>query len=395
MSLIKFLHTLTGPIPTPFFGDPAQAQRFIDEFGRLERANRRHPFITQPALRVELALMFIRGPTADPWKCAVRRGRPNEMSDEELWDEFFDSFCTAWIDDTPAPVTRVPSAPVDAIELDFASINPAPVTSPLPATLPTSVDEPLASVPITTDPPIPIPVGILKPAMTPSTVVPDSPPPRPPRSPRRPSSPRISLPPLLAVQYDGTQISPLPLVENGKEKVLPVSMPAPLTNPLGPNVAPSWTPVKNDGILASKESLFVPTPAPRAVFDPLIPTIVSTPTPAGKEEALNPCVISAPSLLVVPVEPCLRKRKHHDNSNANANSPRTPRPALDTPPPRATVADDGGPRTPFASRITSPPLVSTPMAVHDAPRVQKRKQEEKNETRPSKRVTSTTDVCLT
>ncbi|KAH8981500.1 hypothetical protein EDB86DRAFT_3086986 [Lactarius hatsudake] len=218
-TVADYLHTLTGPVPTPFSGDPAQAQQFIDEFGQFERANRRHPFVTQPTLRVELALTFIRGPTVDSWKCTVRRGRPNEAADEDLWDEFFDSFCTAWINDTPTPMTHAPSAPVDTAKLDLAPIDPVPASSPLSMTLPTSGDEPLASVP--TDPPTPVPDGILKPTITPSIPVSDSPPPRPPR--------------ITETEREETLYTPTPASPN-----------CDVLSPLNPAVASSPTPVKED-----------------------------------------------------------------------------------------------------------------------------------------------------
>ncbi|KAH9015771.1 hypothetical protein EDB83DRAFT_2312924 [Lactarius deliciosus] len=105
----SILHSLAGTIPKTFTGDPAQAQRFLDEFGQLDRANRRHLLVTRPELRVELALTFIRGPTTDPWQRTLRRGHAGELSDESIWDEFFDSFCTAWIDlPTPPPLTATP-----------------------------------------------------------------------------------------------------------------------------------------------------------------------------------------------------------------------------------------------------------------------------------------------
>ncbi|KAH9011230.1 hypothetical protein EDB83DRAFT_2580422 [Lactarius deliciosus] len=77
--------TMTGPTPTPFTGD-------------------------------QLALSFIRGPLTDSWRQTVQNGSPDDMEDEELWDEFYDSFCTAWTDDLPTPMPQTPSplAPIDA-----------------------------------------------------------------------------------------------------------------------------------------------------------------------------------------------------------------------------------------------------------------------------------------
>ncbi|KAH9008227.1 hypothetical protein EDB83DRAFT_2587822 [Lactarius deliciosus] len=112
----SILHSLAGAIPTTFTGDRAQAQQFLDEFWQLERANLRHILITHPALRIELALSFIHGPLTDPWRQTVQRGSPDDTKDEELWDEFYDSFCTAWTDNLPVPVPQTPSppAPVNA-----------------------------------------------------------------------------------------------------------------------------------------------------------------------------------------------------------------------------------------------------------------------------------------
>ncbi|KAH9177849.1 hypothetical protein EDB89DRAFT_1901953 [Lactarius sanguifluus] len=109
-----FMCTLAGPIPTTFTGDRAQAQQFLEEFTQLEQANLRHPLITRPALRVELALLLIRGHLTDLWRHTVRCGQPGEEVDEDIWDEFYDSFCTTWIDEPPAPATQTPSPPVPA-----------------------------------------------------------------------------------------------------------------------------------------------------------------------------------------------------------------------------------------------------------------------------------------
>ncbi|KAH9062483.1 hypothetical protein EDB83DRAFT_2519986 [Lactarius deliciosus] len=116
--------TMTGPTPMPFTGDRALAQQFLDEFWQFERANLRHVLITRPALRVELALSFIRGPLTDPWKQTVQRGSPGDTEDEKLWDEFYDSFCTAWTDDLPVPVPQTPSP----LESTDATAVPSPDT---------------------------------------------------------------------------------------------------------------------------------------------------------------------------------------------------------------------------------------------------------------------------
>ncbi|KAH8984981.1 hypothetical protein EDB86DRAFT_2833313 [Lactarius hatsudake] len=151
------MNTLMGPIPTPFTGDLTLAQKFLDEFGQLDRANRRHHLITQPELRVELALALVEGPETDIWKSTVRRGHPTDMTDESIWDEFFDSFCTAWIDNAPMtptilslprqypPTPTVPLLPrADGSENEEAL--PDSTSTPLPVTLPTPVDKPLAPV---------------------------------------------------------------------------------------------------------------------------------------------------------------------------------------------------------------------------------------------------------
>ncbi|KAH8996074.1 hypothetical protein EDB86DRAFT_3077174 [Lactarius hatsudake] len=285
----SILHTLAGPIPTPFFGDPAQAQQFINEFGQLERANRCHPLITRPDLRVELVLVLIyEDPMTTAWKRTIHQGRSTEWIDKSIWDKFFNSFCTAWIDDTPTPVTQAPSAPapINTVKLDFvpSTIDPAPVSSPLPATLPTPIDGPLASVPATTDPLIPVPVDILEPAMTPSTVVSDLPPLRPLRSPRRPVSPKIAQPTLPTFKENKTQASPLPPTENKTEKTLLASGPAP--------------------------------PA-HAVCHPLMLTATSSPTPVKEKEGetLAPCLVPAPALPLAPTKLRIRKRKRCDTSD--------------------------------------------------------------------------------
>ncbi|KAH8991900.1 hypothetical protein EDB86DRAFT_3079537 [Lactarius hatsudake] len=204
--------TLMGPIPTPFTGDLAQAQQFLDEFGQLDRANWRHFLITQPKLRVELALTLIVGPETEAWKSTVRRGRPAEETDELVWDEFFDSFCTAWIDDAPmtptilsAPRQYPPSPTVSLLphadEGKNEEVLPDSTTISLPMTLPTPADKPLA--PVTTDPPLTVLVNTLS-----TRSVFDSP---PPRSPRCPSSPRIAPSPLLLRSF-GMYQSDLDLV---------------------------------------------------------------------------------------------------------------------------------------------------------------------------------------
>ncbi|KAH8990018.1 hypothetical protein EDB86DRAFT_2831319 [Lactarius hatsudake] len=242
----------------------------------------------------QLALTLIQGPQTAPWKRTVRRGRTNGWVDESVWDEFFDSFCTVWIDE--APMTQAPfaPAPINSIKFDFApsTIDPAPVSSPLPATLLTPVDEPLASVPAATDPPIPVPVGILEPAMTPSTTDSVSPPPRPPRSPHHPD--------------DSVQTSPLPPVTETERKETPfASAPASPTcdflSPLNPIVASTPTSIKENG-----------------------------------EETPVSQVIPTLTLLNIPAMPHLEKRKQHATSDSDEL-----RPCKDAfPPHRATTAHE-------------------------------------------------------
>ncbi|KAH8994305.1 hypothetical protein EDB86DRAFT_2829808 [Lactarius hatsudake] len=347
MLINDIMSTLTGPIPTPFTGDSAQAQQFLDEFGQLDRANRRHPLITRPDLRVESTLALIRGPKTIPWKRTIRRGSTNGWVDESIWDEFFDSFCTAWIDDTPTPVTQAPSAPapINTVKLDFvpSTIDPAPVSSPLPTTLPTPIDGPLASVPATTNPLIPVPVDILEPAMTPSTVVSDLPPPRPLRSPRRPVSLKIARPALPALKENKTQASPLPPTVNKTEKTLLASGPAP--------------------------------PA-RTICHPLTLTAASSPTPVKEKEGetLAPRLVPAPALPLAPTKLRIRKRKRHDTSDLDEIHPRK-----DAFAPRFTSQT---PSNPEMSRLTrkrhrvtaATPSTSPPQELTSAPHTGKTTQ---------------------
>ncbi|KAH9040823.1 hypothetical protein EDB84DRAFT_1436694 [Lactarius hengduanensis] len=102
------MRTLRGPTPTPFTGDPTQAQHFLDEFEQLVRANLRHPFIYRPELRVKLALVFIaKGLTTASW-----RRNDSGLTDETVWDTFLDSFRTAWIGIDP-PVLSAPARAKD------------------------------------------------------------------------------------------------------------------------------------------------------------------------------------------------------------------------------------------------------------------------------------------
>ncbi|KAH9159870.1 hypothetical protein EDB89DRAFT_2236413 [Lactarius sanguifluus] len=139
MSITAEARTLVGPTPTPFTGDRAQAQRFLVEFLELDRRNRRHALIIRPTLRVRLALSYIHGPLTTSWRHTIRLGGPSALEDETIWDEFYDSFCTAWIDDPTPPVvipcqcppppsviTTIRPTPVSVQTLVVPSIAPPP-----------------------------------------------------------------------------------------------------------------------------------------------------------------------------------------------------------------------------------------------------------------------------
>ncbi|KAH9007178.1 hypothetical protein EDB86DRAFT_3069846 [Lactarius hatsudake] len=314
-SISDAMDLLVGPVPTPFSGDFARAQQFIDEFGQLERRNRHHPFITQPALRVDLALVFIdEDPMTTTWKRTIRRGSPVELADESIWDEFFDSFCTAWIDDTPAPVTdpapvlpphsprrpvrpRITHPPASTIEVDNAqtmrfasSLPPVTVTEKeeaLPASAPpptietaihakTLVSSQIVADPLplaTTTPPVPI--YTLESVVTPLAATSESPPMR------RPTSPRIVPPPLpaddtqiLPVEVDSTRTtrfaSLLLLVDEiEKELALLASAPAPFTPALDPPFPP---------VPSTTASNSPPPRPPRSPHRPYSPKIARQPT---------------------------------------------------------------------------------------------------------------------
>ncbi|KAH9025934.1 hypothetical protein EDB85DRAFT_2149386 [Lactarius pseudohatsudake] len=105
------MQTLTGPTPAPFTGSRETAQTFLDEFTQLVRANLSHILIIRPELRVELALQFItQNSTTVAWKrSAHHQNRDSGLTDETVWDAFYDSFCTAWTDDpAPIPATAMP-----------------------------------------------------------------------------------------------------------------------------------------------------------------------------------------------------------------------------------------------------------------------------------------------
>ncbi|KAH9016169.1 hypothetical protein EDB84DRAFT_1443224 [Lactarius hengduanensis] len=103
--------TLTGPTPAPFTGDRTTAQQFLDEFNQLVRANLRHLLVSRPELQVELALQYVaKTPTTAAWRRSARsQSRDSGLTDETVWDNFYDSFCTAWTDDPkPLPATTSP-----------------------------------------------------------------------------------------------------------------------------------------------------------------------------------------------------------------------------------------------------------------------------------------------
>ncbi|KAH8977076.1 hypothetical protein EDB86DRAFT_3093347 [Lactarius hatsudake] len=195
-------------------------------------------------LQVELALAFIEeDPTTIGWKSTIQHKNDNGWADKSVWDKFFDSFCTAWINDAPIPAAQTPSPliPVPASAVQHAEeplvietavqpmtptilssprqypstptvpllpradggeneeVLPDSTSTPLPVTLPTPADKPLA--PVIADSSLTVSVDTLNPVSTRS--VSDSPPPRLPRSLRRPSSPRIAPSPPPA---DNTQI---------------------------------------------------------------------------------------------------------------------------------------------------------------------------------------------
>ncbi|KAH9180716.1 hypothetical protein EDB89DRAFT_1920661 [Lactarius sanguifluus] len=141
MSITAEARSLAGPTPTPFTGDRAQAQRFIVEFLELDRRNRRHPLIIHPALRVRLALSYIHGPLTTSWRHTIRLGGPSASEDETIWDDYFDAFCTAWIDD-PTPPVVIPCPPPPPV---VATTRPTPVPAQTTAaSLPTPLVTPAA-----------------------------------------------------------------------------------------------------------------------------------------------------------------------------------------------------------------------------------------------------------
>ncbi|KAH9009590.1 hypothetical protein EDB85DRAFT_2162520 [Lactarius pseudohatsudake] len=135
--------TLTGPTPAPFTGDHATAQQFVDEFNQLVRANLRHLLVTRPELRVELALQYVaKNPTTNAWRRSTRRqSRDSGLTDETVWDNFYDSFCTAWTDDpVPFPATAIPPPrPLRSPRRPFGPRLASPIASTLDLVKP--VDE--------------------------------------------------------------------------------------------------------------------------------------------------------------------------------------------------------------------------------------------------------------
>ncbi|KAH8984885.1 hypothetical protein EDB86DRAFT_3084133 [Lactarius hatsudake] len=310
MPVADFLHTLTGPIPTPFFGDPVQAQQFIDEFGQLERANRRHPLITRPDLRVELALALIYDdPTTTGWKRTVRRGRTNGWVDESVWDEFFDSFCAAWIDEAPVPQTPTPPEKASAAQRGEEPRAITIVAAVTPAPSPT-LDSPTQI---------------------------DGPPPRPPRSPRRPSSPRIALAtpyPAPVTHTPSTTVSAssppatIPALAAPRAKELEVDNTTDLTDtPPAPatteddslqttRFASSLPPVATT---RNEEALLAPMPAPSDVPSPLTPVIAPPLTPG--DEALASRIETIPTPLNILAMPRIGKRKKCVASDSGETRP--------------------------------------------------------------------------
>ncbi|KAH9039147.1 hypothetical protein EDB85DRAFT_1887616 [Lactarius pseudohatsudake] len=129
--------TLTGPTPAPFTGDRATAQQFLDEFNQLVRANLRHLLVSRPELRVELALQYIdKTPVTTAWRRSARsQSRDSGLTDETVWDRFYDSFCTAWTDDLAAPITTIPPtrpAPGSDGVIDLANSDLAEWALPAP-----------------------------------------------------------------------------------------------------------------------------------------------------------------------------------------------------------------------------------------------------------------------
>ncbi|KAH9009351.1 hypothetical protein EDB84DRAFT_1571258 [Lactarius hengduanensis] len=117
------MRTLRGPRPTPFTGDPAQAQQFLDEFRQLEKANPRHPFLYRPELRVRLALKHIdKNPKTDAW-IHDAQSRDSGLTDEIVWNDFLDSFCETWIYSPKSTISVV--APIVQPLTEVPSLSPA------------------------------------------------------------------------------------------------------------------------------------------------------------------------------------------------------------------------------------------------------------------------------
>ncbi|KAH8986550.1 hypothetical protein EDB86DRAFT_3082812 [Lactarius hatsudake] len=342
MLISDAMDLLVGPTPTLFSGDPAQAQQFIDEFGQLERANRSHPLMSRPDLRVELALTFIEeDPTTIDWKRTIRCKNDNGWADESVWDKFFDSFCTAWIDNTPAPVTQTPSS--------LGLVSP-----PIAADL---VPEALATATLT---PVDEPASILEPAMTLSATVSDLPPPRPPRSPRRPYSPRVAQSP--SPRDNGTQTSLLPPVTDTEkeETLLTSAAPVPpahaVPSPLPPAVTSALTPSKkNEDTALAPRILPVPTPtilsSPHQY--PPSPTVSLLPHADGgeNEEVLpNSTTISLPMTLPTLADKPLAPVATDPPLTVLVKTLST-RSVSDSPPPRPPCS----PRHPSSPRIAPSP----------------------------------------
>ncbi|KAH9026636.1 hypothetical protein EDB85DRAFT_1893345 [Lactarius pseudohatsudake] len=155
-----FMMTLTGPTPAPFTGDRAMAQQFLDEFNQLVRTNLRHLLVSRPELRVELALQYVaKTPTTAAWRCSARsQSRDSGLTDETVWDNFYDSFCTAWTDDPillPATTLPPPRPVLGSDEMTQTPPRPprsprrvSPTASPLDSVKPVNEPPQLLYAPI-------------------------------------------------------------------------------------------------------------------------------------------------------------------------------------------------------------------------------------------------------
>ncbi|KAH9016437.1 hypothetical protein EDB85DRAFT_2020245 [Lactarius pseudohatsudake] len=117
------MRTLRGPRPTPFTGNPAQAQQFLNEFRQLKKANPCHPFLYRPELRVRLALKHIdKNPKTDAW-IHDAQSRDSGLTNETVWNDFLDSFCETWIYSPKSTISVV--APIVQPLTEVPSPSPA------------------------------------------------------------------------------------------------------------------------------------------------------------------------------------------------------------------------------------------------------------------------------